>query len=219
MSQWVSNKQTKPPEHFFHSMGNWLTSAWQGAAPLVTEASVDLTIYAGSNTNSSDFDRALGGRTWYEIAHLPIIWQPARATNITAFLSWDVSTKRLYIRNSQWIDGRRSYVEGVGVRDPEADDNSNSKLLITFKPNMTQPIVGPGNQHYWILMVEPTQYRYAVVSGGDRNTLWIMSATPTMSDEDFEFIYNQLTTKFGYTKENLSKLIFPKHLAQPQQGM
>lgn len=191
-------------------MGVWISSIWQGGSPLPTESSVDLTRYGGPTESSSPVERALGGRTLHETARLPILWQPARAESVTAFLSWDAATSKMYVKNSMWLDGRQVYVEGVAVRDPEADDGSNSKLLLTFKPNFTQPLVGPANQRYWILMVEPTTYRYAVVSGGERNTLWILSATPEMSEEDFAYIYQQLVQRFGYTEAQLRRLVFPR---------
>jgi apolipoprotein D and lipocalin family protein len=82
------------------------------------------------------------------------------------------------------------------------DKVSNAKLQVRFAPAWLSwlPMVW-GN--YWILELD-TEYSIAVVGSPDRNYLWILARTPTISQADYESRVNNATRQ-GYDTSKLVK--------------
>ena len=130
-----------------------------------TVASVDLDRYAGE---------------WFEIARFPNRFQRECAGNVRAS----------YARRD---DGRiavtnRCTTENGGEKDARGvarivDTATNAKLEVRFAPAALSflPFVWGD---YWILGLSP-DYTWAVVGSPDREYLWILARTATLSDADW----------------------------------
>lgn len=77
--------------------------------------------------------------------------------------------------------GPLNYIKGKA----KAVDNTNAKLNVTFVNTF-----GPGS-NYWIIELA-SDYSYSVVSDPSRNTLFILSRTPRMSNVLLEDIFERL---------------------------
>jgi len=79
--------------------------------------------------------------------------------------------------------------------------SNNAKLEVSF----FKPFKGD----YWIIGLDP-QYRWAVVGAPDRDYLWLLSRTPTLSDAETQKALDTARAQ-GYTFE---KLVYTPHGAQ-----
>ena len=151
--------------------------AGTSSAPAMDVASgIDLQRYSGR---------------WYEIARLPNDFQKQCAGNVSADYE-PMEDGRLRVTNRCALaDGSEQSVEGVARM---ADDDP-AKLEVRFAPSFMSwlPMVWGD---YWILAVGP-RYEYALVGEPSRANLWILSRTPTISDENYERLLKQ-AAKQGY---------------------
>lgn len=143
-------------------------------ADVKTAPKVDLQKYSG---------------VWYEIARLPNKFQKDCASDVTATytLSPDRTIKVLN-RCREAGKSKPKEAEGVG-RVAKEDNGSNSILEVRFAPAILSFVDGVWGD-YRILELDE-QYRYAVVGSNDRKYLWILSRSPTLSDD----IYKQLLAR------------------------
>ena len=125
---------------------------------------------------------------WYEIARLPNWFEPQDASDITAVYRAG-ERGQISVTNSMWVAGRRHHIEGTAIIDPAEDDGSNSKLLVDFH---NTPFGTRGQ--YWVIKVAD-DYRYIVVTGRNRKTLWIMSRRRNLAESDLIDILNYLDTQ------------------------
>jgi len=135
--------------------------------------------------NYVDLQRYVG--LWYEIARLPVPYEN-NPVNVTAFYSLN-NDGTIKIVNSEIIDGREISLSGVGV----PIDETNSKLKIDF---------GNGRTGYYMIVQLGKNYDFSVVSSLNKNYLWILSRTKTISYELSDFLVNWME-KNGYEIENL----------------
>jgi apolipoprotein D and lipocalin family protein len=124
-------------------------------------AKVDLARYAG---------------TWYEIARLPMPFQKAGDAAIakyTARPDGKVGVHNIAIRP----DGTQREIRGTAtVLNP----GENTKLAVRFDTWFGPLIPVPKEGNYWILHVSP-DYQEALVGTPDRQYLWILARTQTIS--------------------------------------
>jgi apolipoprotein D and lipocalin family protein len=183
-------------------MGAWFSAT---PSPPPTAPSVNLIKYTGGGKPE--------GKTWYCIFHLPQIYQPSMAINTTATytLNLDHPEPRIKVVNRMMLpmpfsdEYHEVYIDGVAMVD-KFYNNDFSKLLVSFRPNPTSPIVGPPNAPYWILMVDEVNYTYAVVSDPHRHTLWILSSTPTLDPAVATFIMRTLVDVHKFTLTQIDML-------------
>ena len=135
-------------------------------------------------------DKYLG--TWYEIARLPHSFEDG-LSQVTATYSLrddggvKVINKGYDAKNQQWdeAEGKAYFVE----------DETTGYLKVSF--------FGPFYASYLIIELDP-QYRYAMVSGPDREYLWILSRTPVLA----ESVVTSLVAKAESLGYDTSKLIY-----------
>lgn len=134
----------------------------QETAPRTVE-SVNLKQYSG---------------TWYEIARFPNRFQDQCTGNVTAEYSIRPDGRIEVINRCRTADG--SVDEARGIARRAGKDRSNAKLEVRFAPAFLSflPMVWGD---YWILGLGPG-YSYSVVGDPNREYLWILSRTPTMTD-------------------------------------
>ena len=135
-----------------------------------------------------DLEKYLG--TWYEIGKLPARWQNG-LHNVTATYVKGKKGKIL-VKNVGYKKGKKTGIEGKAwVRDKKC----NGGLYVQF----FWPLKG----EYNVIKLAP-DYRYALVTGDTKRSLWILSRTPKMQREDLKEIFGFLKTQ-GFKVEKIRK--------------
>ena len=118
---------------------------------------------------SFDTDRYLG--RWYEIARLDHSFERGMSdVSATYQLQDDGSVK---VINRGYDTQRQAWKEAIG-RALFIGDSGTASLKVSF--------FGPFYGGYNVIALD-REYRHALVCGPDRDYLWILSRTPTISDE------------------------------------
>jgi apolipoprotein D and lipocalin family protein len=166
-----------------------------GTPPLEPVAEVDLTRYAGR---------------WFQAGLVPNTFQSPDDYNVTATYTWRPQLPGLRVHNEASSGNDRLYVDGEAVRDPECrgDGERSGRLLVSFRPNETQPLVWPVGAPYWIIQLGDTDdYGYAVVSDPGRRNLWILSRTPKMERATLERVCMRLVEQ-GFGPARLASIVW-----------
>lgn len=139
-----------------------------------------------------DLDRYAG--RWYEIASFPQRFQKGCVATTATYTRLDASRIRVVneCRDGSF-DGALRRVEGVAwVADP---DESAAKLKVQF--------FWPFRGDYWVIELDP-DYRHAVVGHPSRDSLWILSRTPTLDPEVYADLLARIEAH-GYDLGRLSR--------------
>lgn len=119
-----------------------------------------------------DLDRYLG--TWFEICRLPLKWEDADASDITATYSLETDGK-VRVEN-RCLDNDNKPDRAVGVATPK--DASNAKLKVSFLPQYLRWVPFTEGD-YWVLAIAP-DYEVALVGTPDRKHLWLLARTAAL---------------------------------------
>lgn len=142
-----------------------------------------------------DVERYMG--EWYEIARFPQYFQRnCGASKANYTLDKDGSVKVL---NSCKKTDDPSKIKSARARAFVVDDKTNSKLKVSFVPILRR--WGLFAADYWILELG-ADYEYALVGGPDRDSLWILSRTPTLSELDYQHLI-EVATEQGFDATKL----------------
>lgn len=149
--------------------------------------------------NYLDLNRYTG--KWYEIAHLPNIFQARCVGNSTATYR-RLPDGMIEVKNEcDRADGKTERVIGVARID---DKKTQSKLSVSFFEVFgARPFWGD----YWVLGIGD-DYQFSVVGDRSRKYAWVLSRTPTLPDADLKRALAILekngyqTNKLTYTKQN-----------------
>lgn len=143
-----------------------------------------------------DVERYMG--KWYEIARYPNFFQGTDCVATTAeYTLRDDGRVRVVNRCRRGtLDGPEESIEGVAR---VIDFDTNAKLKVQF--------FGPFEGDYWIIGLDP-DYQWAVVGEPRRLFLWILSRTPTMSEDVYADIVARLPEQL-YDPERLIKTLQP----------
>jgi apolipoprotein D and lipocalin family protein len=145
--------------------------------PLQTVRHVDLNRYIGK---------------WFEIARYPNIFERKCDHDVTAEYSIKANGSIRVVNSCVRGDGRIDRSEGTAH---VVDTLTNAKLKVTF----FWPFYGK----YWIIGLD-NQYQYAVVGEPSHEYVWILSRTPTLPDNVYQKVLQQVTTS-GYEPQKLAK--------------
>ena len=115
-----------------------------------------------------DLNKYLGA--WYEIASFPQRFQ--KGCYCTKAVYSLRSNGKVDVVNSCKKNGPSGKLKVAKGYANVTDKKSNSKLRVTF----FWPFFGD----YWIIGLDSINYKWAVVSNPDRDTLWILSRTPVL---------------------------------------
>ncbi|TCD47640.1 lipocalin family protein [Chlorobium sp. N1] len=133
-------------------------------------------------------ERYLG--TWYEIARIPNSFEKDfEEVSATYTLSEDGSVR---VENRGY-DGRKQEWKSVKGRAKFAGAADRGALEVSF--------FGPFYASYNVLVLDP-EYRWALVSGHDRDLLWILGRSPVME----EGLYDELRKKAAAMGFDASKI-------------
>ena len=129
-----------------------------------------------------DLNRYLG--RWYEISAIEL-WFERDCYGVTAnySLNDDGSVNVINTCRKGSLQGEEKIANG---KAKVVDKESNSKLKVSF----FWPFAGD----YWIIELGEN-YEYAVVGSPDRESLWILSRTPTMSADVYAGILDRLSAR------------------------
>lgn len=148
-----------------------------------------------ATASAVDLDRYLG--RWYEIARLPNSFEK-NCEGVTAdYAMRDDGLIR--VTNTCRKESPSGAVNVANGRARVVDKETNAKLQVSF--------FGPFWGDYWILDLAE-DYSLSLVGEPSGRYLWILSRTPTISDETKNKVLSKLTA-IGY---DVSALYFP---AQP----
>lgn len=176
---------------------NKLLHVFEPRTPLQVEDNIDVKLYS---------------KTWYEIARLPFAYEPLESHSNKATYEWVHSDGEnfggyLRITNEMTLGGR--VVTAKGRAHVPFWSGKNTKLRVRFEDPPS-----PVEADYFIILIERAQYRWVVVSEPSRQHLWILSATPSLSDYVISDILHQLVETRGFAPDELAHLIYPEQRYQ-----
>ena len=141
-----------------------------------------------------DVSRYLG--TWYQVALYPNRFQAQCVSDTTATYR-ERSDGALDVLN-RCRDAAGRLDEAMGLARPTGTLANGTlrpaQLEVSFLPawlRWAQAIGRWGWGAYWVIQLAP-DYRYAVVSEGSRQYLWVLSRTPALTAEDEAAIRTRL---------------------------
>jgi apolipoprotein D and lipocalin family protein len=150
-------------------------------APLPVAPNIDLKKYMGE---------------WYEIARFPEPFERGcHATKAHYTLCPDGSVDILNTCRKGSVDGEMKTASGKAY---QPDPNESAKLEVQF--------FWPFKGDYWILDVD-TEYQYALVGEPSRDSLWILSRTPSVELGALQ----ELTAKAQELGFDTDRLMYTQH--------
>jgi apolipoprotein D and lipocalin family protein len=134
-----------------------------------------------------DLERYAG--TWYEIARIPNRFQNDCVGAATATYELRDDGRINVINRCLEDDGKVNEIDGIARRNKKG----GARLEVSFFSILGwRPIWGD----YWILDLDE-EYETSVVGEGSRKYGWVLSRTPTVSDERLEELFEALRDQ-GY---------------------
>jgi apolipoprotein D and lipocalin family protein len=155
-----------------------------------------------ATVNSLDLDRYLG--TWFEICRLPLKWEDADASDVTATYSLGDDGKIGVENRCIGADGKPDRAIGVAV----PQDATHARLKVSFLPQYLRWIPFTEGD-YWVLAVAP-DYSVALVGTPDRKHLWLLARTAALP-ADVVDNYLAVARSQGF---ELDRLITPRQSGQ-----
>ena len=135
-----------------------------------------------------DLNRYLG--KWYEIGKLPARGQSG-LDNVTATYTMRKNGK-IRVKNAGYKNGKKTGIRGSAwLRDEKCSGGLYVQFFWPFKGD------------YNIIKLA-SDYRYAVVMGERRSSLWILSRTPGMRKDDLREILSFLKA-YSFKVERITK--------------
>jgi len=160
----------------FIILSGCVSAGGRGEAP-DTVLSVDLERYTG---------------LWYQVARYPHFFQRKECRLSTAKYTL-LDDGRIEVRNDCWADevgGKRNQTVRAFARPIDA---TNAWLKVRFYRLF--------NADYLIIEMDE-DYRWAVVTTPDMNTLWILSREPSLQEDVYLELLDRLEQR-GFVRENI----------------
>ncbi len=151
------------------------------------------TLFSNNSLENQDFNIKKFSGLWYEIARMENSYQTSCVASSVEYVLQKNNTYNVFNRcfeNS--LDGKLIEYNGSAKK---ISNNNISKLKMRYFIFFTK--------EYNVIYIN--NYKTAVVANDDFSSLWIMSRTPFINNEELENILNNLKNKM-----NTSKLIFTK---------
>lgn len=130
-----------------------------------------------STAPAVDLSRYLG--TWYEIARLPMRYEPEDYSNITA--TYSLNPDGTVKVDNRAVNGKGEGEQSVGEA-VVVDGSGNAKLEVSFMPDGLKWVPFTKGD-YWILRVDDA-YRTALVGSPDRKYLWLLAREPALPEAE-----------------------------------
>jgi len=130
-----------------------------------------------------DTYRFLG--TWYEVAKYPNNFQTNCVASKVTYTLWEEGVIRI---NNLCLEQDGKIVQSIGKAYIE-DPASNAQLKVQFFFKMINLDWLQGS--VWVVALDEN-YQYVVISDPTQNLLWILARTPTLDEQTYQRILNQL---------------------------
>ena len=163
---------------------------WWVCAAMVL-LSIGCTAVPEGITPVKNFDVQRYAGRWYEIARFDHSFERGMS-NVTATYT---------LREDGGIDVlNRGFIEAEGVWDSAkgkayfVSDESTGHLKVSF--------FGPFYASYVIVELDHDDYQYSLVTGPDRDFLWILARQPTLAPDTYEQLIG-IAKRNGFNVENL----------------
>lgn len=134
--------------------------------------------------------------TWYQVALFPNRFQAHCVRETTATYRGLPDGNVEVLNRCREANG--GYDQALGLAKPQGPVVDGvlrpARLQVSFLPGWLRWAQAVGNWGwgaYWVIQLAP-DYRYAVVSEGSREYLWVLSRTPALAAEDEAAIHAQL---------------------------
>lgn len=138
--------------------------------------------------NNFELDKYMG--TWYEIARLDHSFERGLEQVSATYTENADGTVR--VLNKGYLPGKDKWKDAIGkAKFAEAPDKGH--LKVSF--------FGPFYGSYIIFEMDQEDYQYAFITGS-KNTLWLLSRTPTVNDE-LKDRFIKTVRDLGYASEEL----------------
>ena len=132
---------------------------------------------------------------WHEIGRLPLKWEDATATEITAH--YTANDDGSIVVDNRCFDGEGKPSQSLGKAVPVPDEEA--QLKVSFAPAIVRWL--PFTQgDYWVLKIDDG-YQHALVGTPDHENLWLLARTPQVSAEvEREFLDEATAQGFDLTE-------------------
>lgn len=160
-----------------------------------TSTSKNMTV---KSMKDFDLNRYLG--RWYEIARLPMLFNPHCKTDIYSTYTIESDSKIKVDNQCLQTDGKTIHVIGTATYDKDMP----SKLLVSFLPGWAD-FLSFGKLKYSFSVID-TDYKTALTGGSDHKYLWILSRTPQIDPATYKAYLEEAQSQ-GF---DTSKLIVNK---------
>ena len=134
--------------------------------------------------------------TWYQVALYPNRFQAQCVRDTTATYRGLPDGNVEVLNRCREANG--AHDEALGLARPQGQVVDGvlrpARLQVSFLPGWLRWAQAVGNWGwgtYWVIQLAP-DYRYAVVSEGSREYLWVLSRTPALAAEDEAAIHAKL---------------------------
>lgn len=154
-----------------------------GPNPPRTVDAVDLNRYQG---------------TWYEIARLPLIYQKD-CLQSEAVYQLNAAKNEMSVTN-RCTTAQGGLKEAQGTAWPQ-EQGQTSRLWVRFHNFISDWFPSIMRGHYWVLYLDP-DYQVSLVGTPDREHLWLLARTPSLSPSEREKAF-KVATEQGYDLKNL----------------
>lgn len=151
----------------------------ENVKPPATVEKVDLEKYAG---------------LWFQIARYPHFFQRGECALSTARYTL-LEKGKILVENHCWKDEVGGEINQKVKAKAWPADKSGSKLKVRF--------YGLFISDYYIIELDASDYRWAVVTTPEMNSLWILSREPALDESTFQMLLERLDRK-GF---DISKII------------
>lgn len=165
---------------------------------LLVTTTTSCTMKQADNTQRAtvanvDLERYVG--VWYEIARFPHSFEKG-LVGVTATYT-KLANGKIEVLNQGFkgtLDGKRSKAKAwAKIPDP----NEPGRLKVYF--------FWPFGAEYLILDLDEENYSYVLVGSSSPNYLWIMSRTPQMPEETYNYLVGK-AEELGYNTQKLERV-------------
>ncbi|AXR07993.1 lipocalin family protein [Salinimonas sediminis] len=144
--------------------------------------------------NPFDAERYLG--TWYEIARLDHSFEEGLSEVTAQYSSREDGGIKVINRGYNAAEGKWEEAEGKAYF---VEDTNTGWLKVSF--------FGPFYASYVVAELDSQEYQWSLVTGPDRDYLWILSRTPQLPQQQLDALLAKAEA-LGYATD---KLIFVEH--------
>eukprot|EP00238_Polyblepharides_amylifera_P006438 CAMPEP_0196582756 /NCGR_PEP_ID=MMETSP1081-20130531/40527_1 /TAXON_ID=36882 /ORGANISM="Pyramimonas amylifera, Strain CCMP720" /LENGTH=196 /DNA_ID=CAMNT_0041903429 /DNA_START=215 /DNA_END=805 /DNA_ORIENTATION=+ len=137
---------------------------------------------------------------WYEIAKIPMRFQPANGTNTRATYALQEDGKTVSVLNETFVGASRKSIGGKAFKTDVSNDEAKFKVQFWVPPFLP---VYRAEGNYWVLQIGD-KYEYAVVGEPDRRCLWILCRETEMEENLYNSILDTMKAK-GFPVETVTK--------------